>query len=507
MSGRDLFLGIDLGTTSVKAALVDAYGTPIGQCATEYPLYQPKPGWAEQSPLDWWDATAKTVFRLTRQFGVAENQIRGISVSSQAPTCLGVDAGGAPTGHALIWMDQRAKGICENELSGLENEIRSTCGNRVDPYYFLPKLLWIKKNHPEQDRSTWKYLQANGWIIFCMTGKTSLDVTHLTHMQIYDVFQNCWNEDLIRRLGLRHDQFPSVCSCSDPVGTLLPQAAARLGLSPGIPVAAGCTDAAAVSLGLNHNKPGCLFEMSGQSSGIGLITDRPLKSPVLNLSRGVLSGRWCQKGSMSSTGGSLRWFRDQIDGRAGDAGAYTQYDDLAALSAPGSNGVVFLPYLSGERAPLWDSHACGLFFGLRCETTKGDMIRAILEGAAFGLRTILDCFEPSLLTQRFLYGAGGGYRSALWAQVKADVLELPIYVQRQTCDAACIGDAYLAMRMTGFPVPEPAEGEVEAIYTPDSSVAGRYQQRYEQYQALYRQTKELMARNSKFLTALDRANN
>lgn len=500
MFGRDLFLGIDLGTTSVKAVLADEQGFPIEQGAAEYPIYQPHPNWAEQSPEAWWQAVVEVVSSLVKRQEDGSTRVKGISVSCQAPTCLGIDEKGVPVSNALIWMDRRAQEICDGTLRPYAERIRAVCGNRVDPYYFLPKLLWMQTYRPEERKKAKLFLQVNGWIIFKMTGKPSIDTTHLTHLQVYDVFQDRWDETLLHSFGIDQTIFPPIYQPWQSVGDLTSQAAEALGLKAGIPVAAGCTDAAAVTLGLHHTEPGRLFEMSGQSSGIGLILDQPVKHELLNLSKGAFPDRWTQKGSMSSSGGSLRWFRDQFEGRQGEP-VYEEYDRLAQQSPPGARGVVFMPYLAGERAPLWDSDACGILFGLRTITGKQDILRAIMEGTAFGLRTIKDVFDPSYLDSAYLYGTGGGYRSRLWSQIKADVLGMPIQVLRVDCDAACIGDVYLAMRCSGRPDRElPWRRTVETVYEPNPAVRSLYEEEYQIFRALYQNNRYLMKRNMKLLS-------
>ena len=500
MPGHDVFLGIDLGTTSVKAALVDEQGGPVGQLGAEYPLYQPRPNWAEQSPMDWWDRVREIIPALLRRCNVEGERVKGISISCQAPTCLGIDRNGNPVERAIIWMDRRSQEICDEKLSQYAEKIRATCVNRVDPYYFLPKYLWLRKYRREQEGQARWFLQANAWIVYKMTGAVSIDTTHLTHLQVYNVFSDTWDEELMEDLGIDRERFPQIFWPSQVVGELCGSVAKTLGLKAGTPVMAGCTDAAATAVGLHHVEPGRLFEMSGQSSGIGLIADFPAVNPLLNLSRGAFPNRWTQKGSMSTSGGALRWFRDQVDGQTGKSERYAQYDTLARQAPPGANGVIFLPYLAGERAPLWDSNACGMFFGLHATTGRADLIRAIMEGTAFGLRTILDVFDPSLLTNRCLYGTGGGYRSRLWAQIKADVLDMPIQVLHMEYDAASVGSAYLATEGVSGTHPTKMEHvKADAIYAPDQRNRELYEEGYQIFKELYRNNAPLMRQNMAFL--------
>lgn len=493
MLSRELFLGIDVGTTSVKAALVDSEGRPAGQQYNEYPTRQLRPLWVEQSPWDWWRCTVRTVRQLLSGYKRSGDRILGMCISCQAPTCLGLDAQGQPVGDAIICVDRRAQEICDQQLEPLREHIFSVCGNRIDPYFFLPKLLWVKQNRPDEDKRTVMHLQLNGWLIFQLTGEYSLDSSHLVSLQFYDVFNNCWDQELCSRFELDADAMPPIFPCHAVVGQITAKAGAELGLEPGIPVAAGCTDASAVGRGLYYSDPGSLFEMSGQSSGLGLVTEQPCPHPQLLLSKGAIPGLWSLKGSMSASGGSLKWFRDNIDGRPGDSTAYQDYDRWAAASSPGAGGLLYLPYLLGERAPIWDSWARGVFFGLHAGTEKKDLLRAIMEGAAFGLRGIKECFSPQLLRTEVIFGAGGGYRSQLWSQIKADVLNAPILVQKLDFDAACMGDALLAMQAAGRPLPQ-RQRTIEAEYLPNPANAQLYAERFQLYQELYKVNRQLFHR-------------
>ncbi len=498
MSSLDFFLGIDLGTTSVKATLIDGRWSVVGQRRVEYRTVQIRPVWIEQDPREWWDATCRVVRELLSAAKADAGRIRAVSVSSQAPTLLGLDGDGKPTGNAMIWMDRRATDECKNILGAMGDAISGYSGNRVDPYYMLPKLLWEKRNRPERYWAARQYLQANGWIVYQLTHRYSIDKTHAALTQCYDIYRDRWAEDAMRELDLDVRKFPPVFGCMEIVGTVTPEAAEAAGLKSGLPVLAGAIDGATAPLGLKLFESDRAFEMSGQSSGIGIILDRPVFHPNLCLLKHAVDGKWILKGSMSTSGGSLKWFRDQIDdGAAGDAGAYGRYDEMVQKAPVCSDGLIFLPYLAGERAPLWDSDVKGVFFGLHLKTGKADMLRSIMEGTAFGLKTILEELRDAGLEVDGLFGTGGGYLSGVWAQIKADVLEKPIRARAGDVDTASLGSAYLARAAaTGVSLDEIPETEAEKEYLPNPENRDAYRRYYGIFKELYRVNRDLFPKLS-----------
>jgi len=493
MPSRDTFLGIDVGTTGVKATLIDRNGKVIVQRRVEYSTLHFKPLWVEQNPWDWWKATCAAIKEVTEVSQEGARNIRGIGVSSQAPSLLGIDSGGQPLGNALIWMDRRSEQEC-NELKTLvgQETIQQISGNRIDPYYMLPKLLWQKKHQRNQYNRTTAYIQANGWIIYQLTKKASIDVSHAALTQLYHIHQQNWDDALIYELGLASEKLPDIYRCMEVVGQVTAEAASLLGLSEGIPVVAGAIDGATAPLGLKLIKPNQAFEMSGQSSGIGVILDQPITHPNLALLKHAVDGQWILKGSMSASGGALQWYRDQLDGRSGQVDAFTDYENMVKTIPAGSKGLIFLPYLAGERAPLWDSDVRGMFFGLQLSTDKAQMIRSIMEGTAYGLRTIQDELKDAGWSMESLLGTGGGYFSKEWSQIKADILETEIKVLSSDVETASLGAAYLGLlSVTGGTVADLPEATIITSYVPNPVHQKIYRNGYSIFKGLYQRNKEL----------------
>lgn len=491
-SSKDIYLGIDVGTTSIKAGLVDEDGCGLFQSAVEYPTYPLGRTWVEQFAQDWWDAATCAVRELTDAHRDLAKRICGISVSSQAPTLLGVTADGRPVGRGMIWMDQRAKDICQKVLQPHADYIHRFSCNRIDPYFTLPKLIWQKNHQREAYDAVYRYLQINGWIIFRLTGVFSIDRSSAALTQTLNVHTMQTEEALFPLLGLDRTKWPDVYPCDAVVGTVLDEMADLWQIPRKTPVAAGCIDGASSPLGLDVVRPGDIFEMSGQSSGIGVVLDKPRYHPNLCLLRHAVNDAWILKGSMTCSGGSLKWFRDHVDGGIAD---FNDYNRLAEQSVPGACGVVFLPYLCGERAPLWDQTLRGVYFGLGTDTSKADMVRAVMEGTAYALRTIWDEFADPSMSQKVVLGTGGGYNSAVWSQIKSDIMNCTIRVRQSDFDAALIGNARLASRALGRPITPVDSGDTGAVYTPNPALRDLYEQRYAFYRRVLQANRPLFALN------------
>lgn len=488
--GEPIFLGIDVGTSSVKAGFVSPEGRGLLQTSAEYPTFYGPVGHVEQSAWDWWNAATRAVQTLVKQAPHYARMVQAVSVSCQAPTLFGVDRHGQPVGRGLIWMDRRAESVCRGVLREQEEYINQYSCNRIDPYYMLSKLVWQKECQPEDYARTECYLQINGWIVSQLTGSRLVDVTNANLTQLMNVRTLDWDRDIFNRLDLDLKKMTPVVPCGTAVGTIRPEVAQLWGLPPQTVVAAGCVDGSAAPLGLGLWDEGDIFEMSGTSSGIGVVLSEPRFCPNLSLMKHVREDKWFLKGSTSCSGGSLKWYREQVDQRA-DPDCFQEYSRLAQESAPGAGGVLFLPYLNGERAPLWDSGLRGVCLGFTGATEKKDLLRAILEGTAYALRTILDEFPPDQKQVPEILGTGGGYNSSVWSQIKADVLGRTIHARKTAFDAAVLGAAYVAMEAAGIPAPKPPEDVEETIYRPDPNLAPIYERHYRRFRMAYQATRAL----------------
>lgn len=490
-----LLVGIDVGTTSTKTVLADHDGAIIAQASQEYATTYPHPGWAQQEPEDWWRATCATLNQVLAESRVNPQDIAGIGVSCQAPTMLAVDHAGRPLYPAMIWMDRRSEPQCLWLREHVDPaEIAGINGGMADPYYLGPKLLWYKENEPALYRQTHRFLQVNGYIIARLTGQYSIDMSHGPLSLFFDSSQGVWSEKLLAKMDIDPEKLPPILPCSAVVGEVSREAARETGLAAGTPVVAGAADGTAAGLEAGLVNVGDAAEMTGQSTVLMICSDKPYLGQQLIPLGHAVPGQHLVIGALVASGGALRWFRDQLGHTERQAASMLEVDPFELLSLeaqhspPGANRLIFLPYMFGERSPIWDSDARGVFFGLSLATKKADMVRAIMEGAAFGLRHNVDAAAAAGLSAAHLACVGGGARSQVWNQIKADILNLPIRLPRAATGAP-LGDIMMAAVGAGiYPgLPEAVKQMVSMgqEYRPRPEFKTRYDALYQVYLELY----------------------
>ena len=490
-----LLLGIDAGTSSVKAVLLDLGGNLRAVCQAEYPLHHLRPGWVEQDPEDWWRATCQAIREALAKVPHGAERVVGLAASSQAPTLLPLDRAGRPLRPAIIWMDRRAEeeSVYLTELLGAE-EIHRITGNRPDAFYLAPRLLWLRRHEPDVMRRTWQFVQVNGYLNYRLTGRLTVDPAHAVLMQMRDRSTGEWSAPLCSACGVDAAQFPQIMESHCVHGEVTAEAAAATGLRAGTPVMAGTVDSPAAALEAGVTEPGIAVEMTGTSTVVIIPNDRGLTEPALIAMPHALPGIHLLLGAMVSSGGCLRWFRDQLgqpEVRAAQETGGDAFDLLtrqAAQVAPGSDGVIFLPYMMGERSPLWHTNARGVFFGLSLATGKAALVRAILEGAAFALRHNVEVAAHAGAAVREMRSVGGCSRSDLWNRIKADVLGLPVLLPR-TSVGSPFGAAILAGMGAGV-FPDVRKSLVEMVrldrrFEPNPANHERYSQIYRVFRDLY----------------------
>ncbi len=484
-------LGIDVGTTSAKVIAFDKDGRVLLHKQQEYPTHFPDRGWAEQDPRDWWRAVATLLRQLRSSPTDPELHILAIGVSSQAPSFVPIDAEGEPIGRAMIWMDRRADMEAEWLSATLgADRIAEYSRNRADSYYTAAKVLWFKRNRPDEYARIHRILQVNGYINYRLTGVCSTDDVHASISQLYDFRTGAWALDVLKELDIDPALLPPITPPDTVIGSITADIAEELGLLPGIPVIAGTVDGAAAAIEAGIVRPGMASEMTGTSSVLLMSSSGEYHSPELISMKHGLPGQNLLLGAMSSTGASLKWFRDTF--YSDDEAAYDVMNhDAERAEARGD--LLFLPYMAGERSPIWDSNARGVFFGLSLKTSRGEMIRAIMEGAAFALRHNLDIMEQKGSRAEALRIAGGSAGSALWNQIKADALNRELHIM-QTSGGAPLGVAILAGLAIDFY--SSAEVVVKKTLTmttrvePQQAMHHFYNRKFPIYLDLYRQTKE-----------------
>ena len=488
-------IGIDIGTTGAKAILCDWRGAMLAQASEEYPTVFPQPGWAEQDPDRWWQAVRHILVRIFAETGVSAQAVAAVGVSCQAPSLVAVDEVGVPVFPALIWMDRRSESQCDRLRRTIDEEtISQINGGRIDPYFLAPKLLWLRDEAPDTYARCHQVLQANGYIVHKLTGVFCMDASHGPLTLLFDPVHQTWSPTLVAAMQIDPAKLPPVVPCVEVVGVVTAAAAAATGLAAGTPVIAGMTDGTAASIEVGMVRPGDAAEMTGQSTVLLICSDSPYHGRDLFPLGHPIAGLHLVVGAMVATGGALRWFRDQLgesevaEAQRLGADPFDLLGRRAAQSPPGANHLIFLPYMYGERSPIWDSDARGVFFGLSLATTKGDLVRAIMEGAAYGLRHNIETAAADGFPVATLACVGGGARSALWNQIKADVLGLPISLPAAASGAA-MGDAIVAAAGAGLyaSIEEAVDAMVKVgrVYLPQADVAPLYDGYYHVYRDLY----------------------
>jgi len=494
-----LLLGIDVGTSSVKAALVDPQGTVHAVGHAEYPLHHIRPAWVEQDPEDWWRGTCQAVREALAKVPQGAERVLGLAVSCQAPTLLALDRSGRPLRPAMIWMDRRAEAeiVRLAEQMGADKIYRVT-GNRPDAFYVAARLLWLREHEPEILKQTWQFAQVNGYINYRLTGRLTLDPAHAVLLQMRDYHKEEWSAALCDACGVKPSQFPEVVPAHCPQGGVTVQAAEATGLRAGTPVMAGTVDSASAALEVGVVEPGIAAEMTGTSTVVIMPNDRGLTEPALIAMPHALPGIHLLLGAMVASGGCLRWFRDQFGQPEMQAAAESKTDafDLltreAAKIEPGSGGLIFLPYMMGERSPLWHTNARGVFFGLTLATPKAALVRAILEGTAFALRHNMEVAMRVGAEVREVRSVGGCSRSDLWNQIKADVLGRPLLLP-QVSVGSPFGCAVLAGMGVGV-YPDVRKSLLEMVqltrrFEPNPANQERYARSYQVYRDIYEHLK------------------
>ncbi len=478
-----MLLGIDIGTSACKVAVFENNGHIITQSTHSYPVYYPKPGWAEQDPEDWWCAVCAGIHDVIRL--VDTGQIEGIGIAGQGWSAIPVDRNGKCLFRTPIWMDTRSKDICHDIRNIIGSDrIFSLAGNDFLPSYTTPKMLWFKSKYPDIYNNTYKFLQSHSYIGMKLTGVMSQDICSAYGLHFFNIRKLCYDEQLAVDLGLSTDMVPELSACHDIIGEVSVEAASVTGLKAGTPVVAGGLDAACGTLGAGVYKAGQTQEQGGQAGGMSICVDRALSHKKLILSTHVIPGLWLLQGGTVGGGGCIKWFRQEL----GSGKDFSELDEEADSIASGADGVIFLPYMAGERSPIWNPDAKGVFYGLDFSKTRGHMVRAVLEGVAFSLEhNLLTAAEAGVYTD-VLLSVGGASNSRVWTQIKADVTGKAIKVPFSDSSTA-LGAAILAGIGTGvynsFEQAIQKTVNITKVYLPDEKNHKIYQACMKKYLNLY----------------------
>lgn len=498
------FIGIDIGTQSTKALLTDAAGKIMAQHASAYRPDTPKPLWAQQWPSVWCEAVERCIracTRAAREAGIGAHEIAAVAISSlYGGSGIPVDDTITPLYPCLIWMDRRATAQVEWVRRHVDvARLEQITGNGVDSYYGFTKMLWLKEHEPQVWAKTRYLLPPNAYLAYLLTGEIAVDHSSAGNIGgVYDIEARAWSPEALAMLGIPATMMPErLVESSDVVGQLLPQWSERLGLAAGTPIVAGGVDAAVATFAAGAAQAGQHVAMIGTSMCWGYIHQRVDARHGLVAMPHVLNGRrdLYVFGGAISAGASVTWYRDQFCHEECEAARATPHGDPhrlleeAARRVPaGADGIVFLPYLMGERSPIWDARASGAFVGLNLVHTRAHLYRAVLEGVAFALmhnieagRRGADALDPRLIV------VGGAAHSDLWMQIIADITRYPVFTIEQDVEAA-MGAALLAALGVGAVSTEDAQRgwvSLRERARPDEASRDVYARQFEVYKALY----------------------
>jgi xylulokinase len=486
-------LGIDVSTTGSKALLVDEAGSVVTSVTTEYPMHTPQPLWAEQDPADWWDATVTSVRQALEQSGVGATDVVGIGMTGQMHGLVALDGTGAVLRPCIMWNDQRTGPQCAaiTERVGAERVLQLT-GNPVLPGFTAPKIVWVREHEPEVYARIAHVLLPKDYVRLCLTGEHATEVSGASGTSLFDVGQRRWSDEMLEALEIPRDWMPLCAESPAVTARISAEAARQTGLLEGTPVVGGGGDQAAQAVGTGIDREGVISVTVGTSGVVFAASDAYRVEPLgrLHAFCHAIPGKWHLMGVVLSAGGSFRWFRDALgnperaEALAAQRDPYEPLTDLAAEAPAGCEGLLFLPYLTGERTPHPDPEARGAYCGITLRHGKSHMVRAVLEGVTYALRDSLELMRDLGLTIEQVRGSGGGVRSPLWRQMLADVFESELVTVNVT-EGAAYGAALLAGVGSGI-YASVAEACASAVEVVDQVTPGADALVYADYYPVYR---------------------
>jgi xylulokinase len=484
-------IGIDVGTGGTRVLLVDAAGKVVGSQVREHaPFRSPQPGWAEQDPEDWWQAAVHAIPALLKAAGTAPEEIAAVGLSGQMHGAVLLDATDCVLRPALIWCDQRtaAEAAWLTMQLGAKRLIQLT-SNPALTNFTLTKLLWVRTHEPAIWRQFRSFLLPKDYVRFRLTGEKAMDVADASGTLLLNVAGRRWSGEMLAAADMHQSILPALYECHEIAGTVTAEAASLTGLCAGTPVVAGAGDQAAGALGMGIVRPGDVSATIGTSGVVFAATDQPFLDPHgrLHTFCHAVPGRWHVMGVTQAAGLSLRWFRDTFANK-NDSEEYGRLVETASTVAPGADGLLWAPYLMGERTPYLDPEARGALVGLTASHRSPHIVRAIMEGVAFSLKDTLSIFSEIGVPAHAIRLGGGGARSSLWRQIQADVYGQEVEIVA-TEEGAAYGAALLAG--VGAGVWPSADAACDAVIriahriAPQPSDSAKLQELYVLYRGLY----------------------
>lgn len=495
-------IGVDIGTSGTKTILIDETGKVLARAMEEYPLYSPRPLWSEQDPADWWAAVCATIIKVVQKSGLDARLIKGVGLSGQMHGSVFLDENSEVIRPALLWNDQRTQAECDwiTETVGREKVV-DLISNPVLTGFTAGKIIWLRNNEPENYARLRKVLLPKDYIRLKLTGEFATEVSDASGTALFNVRKRDWADEMLDTIGIPRDWMPKSYESVEVSGRISEEAANVTGLLAGTPVVGGGGDQAAGAVGNGIVETGIVSSTVGTSGVVFAFSDQPIVDPQLRLHTfcHAVPGKWHLMGVMLSAGGSLQWYRDtfcQPEKVVAGALGRDPYDLICAEAekAPiGCEGLIFLPYLTGERTPYPDANARGVLFGLTRRVDRGYVARAVLEGVAYGLQDSFAIMQDMKLPIRQVRASGGGARSKVWRQIQADITGHK-HVTINVDEGPALGVALLAGVGTGIytSVEEACRTAIQVKDSTDPCTVNHaaYSRYHKVYQSLYAHLKD-----------------
>jgi xylulokinase len=504
-SGKKMphLLGIDIGTSGTKTLICNHKGIVLATAMAEHGIQSPKPGWSEQDPREWWAATIAATKAVIKKAKLKPADITGIGLSGQMHGSVFLGDGDKPLRPALLWNDQRTAAQCAEieSKAGGRAALIELVANPALTGFTAPKILWVRQHEPRVYEKTKHILLPKDYIRYCMTGEYATEVSDASGTLLLDVVNRTWSDKLLGLLQIDKAFLPRLHESPEITGVLNAQAARSLGLNAGTPVVGGAGDQAAGAVGNGIVTAGIVSATLGTSGVMFAHSESPTRDPLgrVHTMCHAVPGKWCVFGCMLSAGGSFQWFRNTL-GAAESAAAkklkvdpYQLLVNEAATAPLGSEGLFFLPYLTGERCPHPDPAARGGWIGITSRTTRAMMIRSLLEGVTFGMRDALEIMRSMNITVKEVRGSGGGARSDFWRQLQADIYQSPLVITN-AAEGPAYGVALLAGVGTGVwsSVEQACKASIRGVtkVSPNKKRMAAYDRAFGVYDKLYGDLKE-----------------
>jgi len=493
----ELVLAIDAGTTGVRSMFFDKSGNVVAKAYSEFESMYPHPSWVEQRAESWWEKACETILVCVKDGNISPEHVVAISVTNQRETVVPIDENGVPLRNAIVWQDRRTVKQCNwIEETIPQVQVYTISGLTVDPYFTAPKIIWIRENEREVYDRAHKFLLVHDYLIYSLSNEIISDYSNASRTLLFDVRTAKWSDKLLEALNVDKEKLPRLVESGTLVGELTGAAAKETGLKEGTPIVAGGGDQQCAALGVGVVREGMIKSTTGTGTFLLSHSNTVKLDPSMRVlcSRHVVPNAFVVEASMFTTGSALRWFRDNLGSEEihiADERGVDPYDILteaAEKSPPGSEGVIHIPHFVGSGAPNWNPHTRGIFAGLALGHSRHHLIRAILEGVSYEIRTNVEVMRELGLPSQQVRVTGGASRSKTWMQIQADVLRAPV-IRSKMEEASAIGAAILAFKGVNVfsSVVDASEEMVQTLepLQPRAETLDVYQKGYATFKTLY----------------------